>query len=176
MPRYFSRKAVFAVGAAFVCHIAFASAPTEQTQAQNANVQKEVPAKRNRPLYLSLPDSVLNVFKKPAQRIRAWFTRDQAAHTAVVDNNKKTEMNSSLSAPTLLPERDKRPLTSMYISLTPPAIPTDTPGPYQHDAAAANDSSCRTVNRTRGGSAESSERDIKGSLTSSLSVGLCMRF
>lgn len=167
---------MFAVGAAFVCHLAFASAPAEQTQAQNGNVQKEVPTKRTRPLYLSLPDSVIHVFKKPVERIRGWFSRDQAAHVADVDKNKNTQMNSSSPAPALMPEREMRPLTSMYIGLAPPAPPADPPGPYRHDPAAANDSNCGTVDRTRGGPAENPEKDTKGLLANGLSVGLCMRF
>jgi len=175
MRRHFTRTAAFAVGAVLMCQLAFASAPAEETQAPNRDVQKETPVKKSRPLYLSLPASVIHAFRHPVQKIRSWFSHDHARHAADAGNNPDARTDSSVSAAALLPERQTHRRTSMYIGMAPPPVPSDEPGPYRHDAA-ADARSCGNADNTRGGSAGAPDTDIKGPLLNNLSVGLCMKF
>ncbi len=175
MPRHFSKTAAFAVAAAFLCQLAFASAPDEETAAPNGSDQKVTTVERPRPLYLTLPESVIHAFKYPVQKIRSWFSHKHATHAAGVD--KSSPMNSSVPAQGLMPDREKRQRTSMYIGMSPPPVPSDAPGPYRQNAVAADASGCGNTDGTRGSaSTDSSERETRGTLLNGLSVGWCMKF
>ncbi len=177
MPRYFFRSVTLAVCTALLCLSAHAATPPEGAPAPNGKAQAAAPAKPSRPLYLSLPASVIHAFKKPVQRIRAWFSRDHAKQADVAGNDKNTRMGSAATAPTFTPERKIRPRSSMYIGLAPSSLPTDTPGPYHYSAAAADDNGCGTADRSRSGSTGAPEVDTRGShLMSGLAVGFCMKF
>jgi hypothetical protein len=175
MLRRFSCTVALAVAAAFVCQLALASAPDEGTPAPNRDVQKEAPAKRHRPLYLSLPDSVVHAFRHPVQQIRSWFSRDHAKRAAA---DKNGQMNSSVPAQAAFPGRETRPRASMYIGMAPPAVPSDEPGPYRQNALAADANGCGNADNSHvsNGPPDTSERDARGPLLNGLSVGLCMKF
>lgn len=177
MPRYFLRSVTLAVCAALLCLSAYAATPPEAAPTPNGKAQTEAPAKPSRPLYLSLPGSVIHAFQKPVQRIRAWFSRDHAKQADGAGDDKDAKMNSATTAPAFTPDRQTHPRSSMYIGLAPSSIPTDTPGPYHYSAAAADDNGCGTADRSRSGSAGTPEVDTRGShLVSGLAVGFCMKF
>ena len=173
MPRHFFKTAAFAVCAVFICHLAFASTPDEGTPASNDAVQKQTAAKHSRPLYLTLPESVIHAFRHPVQHIRSWFSRDSVKNA---NDYKNATADAATSAQALAPGSETHQRTSMYIGLSPPAAATpDSPVPYRQNAAAET-GDCGSADSTNSGSANSPERDTRGSLLNGLSVGLCMRF
>jgi hypothetical protein len=172
-PRHLIKTAAFAVGAVLFCHLAFASAPDERTPGSKDAVQKQVTVKHSRPLYLTLPESVIHVFKYPVQHIRSWFSHDSAKNAG---NNKDAVTNSAASAQDLSLGSRAHQRTSMYIGLSPPVPATpDSPPPYRQNAA-ADTGSCGSADTTYGSSTDGAERDTRGSLLNGLSVGLCMKF
>ena len=176
MLRHVSCTIALAFAAALMCQPASASAPSEGTQPANASVQKVTPTKRSRSLYLSLPDSVIHVFKYPVQKIRSWFSRDHAMLAADANKNSYAAKDSSTSPQDLLPDSATRRRTSMYIGLTQPNTSANPPGPYLNDTAIADASGCGTTPPDHGASVDSQESENKGTLLNGLSVGLCMRF
>ncbi|MHB8534584.1 MAG: hypothetical protein ACYDBW_03970 [Sulfuricaulis sp.] len=175
MPRYNSSTAAFAVGAALLCHLAVAAASGEATPAPAGGVQKKAPTQHSRLLHLFLPDSVIHAFKKPAQRLRAWFSHDGAGHAAGADAVKNIPKYSALPAPGLSPDSEVHQRPSLYIGMTPPVTPTTTASAYQNNAF-ADTGACGTAYPTRGGAVDIPRSDSKSPLLSGLSVGMCVRF
>jgi hypothetical protein len=177
MPRHFIKTAAFAVGAVLFCHLAFASAPDNGMPGSNDNVQKQATVKHSRPLYLTLPESVIRVLQHPVQHIRSWFSHDSARKADGAGDSKNASTDSAASAQALLTGSGTHQRTSMYIGLSPPVTTTpDSPPTYRQNAVATETGNCGPVDSAHSGSADSTERDTRGSLLNGLSVGWCMRF
>jgi hypothetical protein len=175
MPRYFFRSAALALCAALACFSVHAATPPEGRPADKAPAAAA--PKSSRPLYLSLPESVIHAFRKPVQRIRAWFSHDHAKPALGADADKGSSTDSAAIAPGFVPGPASRPRSSMSFGLAPSLVLPEAPGPYRYSASSTDDSRCQAFNQARDSSTQSLETDNRSShLLSGLSMGFCMKF